>query len=70
MARRWVERWRYPCLPGVIATILLDPQVLPFVIYLRFGFFVHQDFVWPWTGEAFGWPFARGVNAHLGAEIR
>src|SRR5579863_6678567 len=43
----------------------LQSQVFPFLVYQRFGLFVHQDFVGPGAGEAFAGPFAGGVDSHL-----
>src|SRR5580692_1718376 len=47
--------------PGVS----FNPQLFPFLVDQCFGFFVHQDFVGPGTGESFGRPFASSVDAHL-----
>src|SRR5579871_5042522 len=55
---------------ATITAILLDPQLFPLLIHQRFGLFVHQDFVRPWAHKTFGLPFARGIDTHLGAEIR
>src|SRR5689334_2147049 len=46
-------------------SFLLNSQIFPLLIYLRFGLFVHQDFVGPGAGEALCRPFARSVDAHL-----
>src|ERR1700756_5364004 len=52
----------------------IDSQFLgerfPLGIDQRFGFRVHGDLIGPGTGEAFGRPLARGVDAHLGAVVR
>src|ERR1700682_4346265 len=51
----------------------LDPQIFrqrfPFASHQRLGFFVHQNFVWPGTSEAFAGPFAGGIDAHFRAVI-
>src|SRR5258708_4348621 len=49
---------------------LFNSQIFPFLVDQRFRFLVHQDLVRPGTGETFGRPFARGVDAHFRTEIR
>ena len=51
-------------------SILLESQLGPDCIDARFGGAVHFDHGGPGAVEAFGLPFARGVDAHLGTVVR
>ena len=46
-----------------------NPEAFPDGFDAGFGFFVDKHFIGPRAGKAFAGPFARGVNAHFGAEI-
>src|ERR1051326_9315675 len=55
-------------LPRPAAPSELNPQLLPHRVHAPLGLGVQHDSVRPLTHEAFFFPFARGVDPHLGAE--
>ena len=56
-------------IPQELVNPELFGQGFPFAIDKRFRFRIHHDFVGPGAGEAFGGPFAGGVDAHLRAVV-
>src|SRR5437016_9179726 len=44
-------------------------QLLPLAVDQSFGLGIHQNLIWPGTGEAFARPLSRSVDAHLRAVI-
>jgi len=46
-----------------------QPQRVPHGVDFGFGGGGHAEDFWPWSCEAFGGPFAGGVDAHLAAVV-